>query len=220
MKNRLIGMMILVSICALVVGAQARVLTTTPNPLDGKQTDRAETALGDLVADAVRAAGNVDIALVNASQLRLIDLPAGQITDAQVQSLLAYPDEKLAVVTLKGAKVAACLERGLGILPERNKGFLQVAGLTVRFDSSQPAGSRLVEVRAGRNVLDNDASYKVAMPASLARGAGGYFPIINGAPVKQVDMTLEQAVENYLSAQGTASVQSLNRLVDVNPKAK
>jgi len=210
----------------------AEVLTISAFPLEGKQVARAECTLGNLVADAVRNAAEGDsfgsaqdkpsaplpsaslrvngtsIALLNASQIRPTDLPAGPLTDEQVLSVLAYPDEPLALVRLKGSAVLACLERGLGLIPQPNKGFLQISALSARFDSRRPAGKRVIEVKVAGKPLELEKEYKVAMPLSLAKGAGGYFTILNGVPTKSLEITLLAAVKSYLRSQGTASAKS------------
>jgi len=211
MKNEKRALFAGAVICILAVMAfagVAGVLATSAFPLEGKEVTKAETTLGNLAADALREAADADFALVNASQMRPIDLPAGPITEEQISSALAYPDEAVALVRLKGSAVVACLERGLSLLPQPNKGFLQVAGLNVRFDSRLQSGRRVIEVKAGGGALEADKQYKVAMPLSLARGAGGYFTILNGASVTPLETSLKAAVVSYLTSHGTASAKS------------
>ncbi len=220
MRNRLVTSCL--SILALAsIAAAATVLTTSSSSLEGKNVAKAETTLGNLVADAVRAEAQGDLALVNASQIRAVDLPAGAITDEAISGTLAYQDEKIALVTLKGSKITACLERGLSMTPEPNKGFLQVSGMFVKFDSRRKAGERVLQVNLGGKALEPDKEYKAAMPLSLAKGAGGYFTILNGATVKPIDTTLLATVKSYLITKGTASAKADSpRLQDIVPSAQ
>lgn len=196
--------------------ASAAVLTTSTFPLAGKLVERAETTLGNLFADALRQTAEADIAFVNASQIRPADLPAGPITDEQVASVVAYPDETIALVQLKGNVITACLERGLSQLPRINKGFLQISGLTVKFDAGKYAGKRIIEIKIGGKPLEADKVYKVAMPLSLAKGSGGYFTILNGSSVKPLETTLQAAIASYLKARGATSAKSdTPRLEDI-----
>jgi 2',3'-cyclic-nucleotide 2'-phosphodiesterase (5'-nucleotidase family) len=205
---------------ALAPRATAAVLTNTAFPLEGKLVCCQEATLGNLAADAVKSAAGLEIALVNASQIRPMDLPAGPITEEQISAALAYPDEPVARISLKGSQVRACLERGLSLLPLPNKGLLQVSGLKVKFDSRQPSGARVTEVTTlDGKPLEATKDYKVAMPASLAKGAGGYFMILNGAAVETLDTTLQQAVVNYLTAKGAGSArENTPRLEDIAPR--
>jgi 5'-nucleotidase / UDP-sugar diphosphatase len=213
MKIKFIAIFLILCIASAAIAAT---LTTSSFPLEGKGSDRGETTVGNLLADALRDAVGTDLAFVNASQIRPVDLPAGAITEAQVDSILAYPDDSIAIVQLKGSKVKAFLERGLGMAPQPNKGFLQVSGLTVRFDSSKAEGARVVDVRVAGNALDTNRTYKVAMPGSLARGSGGYFNVLNGSPVQVQNKTLEVTVNGYLRDHGTPSAKAdMPRIQDV-----
>jgi len=210
----LLGVMFGLLLAALP--AAAAVLTTSTFPLAGKSVERAETTLGNLFADALRPAANADLAFVNASQIRPVNLPAGPITDEQIASVVAYPDETIALVQLKGSVVTACLERGLSQLPRINKGFLQISGLTVKFDSGKYAGKRIIEIKIGDKPLEANKIYKAAMPLSLAKGSGGYFTILNGSRVKPLDTTLQAAIASYLKTRGATSAKSdTPRLEDI-----
>jgi 2',3'-cyclic-nucleotide 2'-phosphodiesterase (5'-nucleotidase family) len=189
--------------------------------LEGKAICCREVTLGNLVADALKSAAGTEIALVNASQIRPLDFPAGAITDEQITTALTYPDEPMASITLKGSQVQACLVRGLSLVPLPNKGFLQVSGLKIKFDSRQPAGARVISITLlNGSPLDLNKEYKVAMPSSLAKGAGGYFTIINGAPVETLEPTIKQTVVTYVTVKSVSSArENTPRLEDVAPKA-
>ncbi|NIM05809.1 MAG: hypothetical protein GTO55_06105 [Armatimonadetes bacterium] len=217
-QTALIAGLVISLLAILALPGSAKVLTTSSFPLEGENVARAETTLGNLVADSLRDSAKADIALVNASQMRPKDLPAGPITTEQISSVLAYPDENVARVKMKGGKIIACLERGLSLLPKPNKGFLQVSGISVKLDSRRDSGSRVVEVKVGRERLAPDKEYEVALPLSLAKGAGGYFTILNGLEVKKFETTLLDTVIDYLSANGTSSAKSESpRLEDLKP---
>lgn len=209
MKQRylLVGWLVVALACASLAGWTAT-LTDSTAPLEGKGVFTQETTLGNLVADALRQTANAELALVNASQMRPVTLPAGAISDDQVPAALAYPDEEIALVRLKGATVLALLERGLSVLPQPNKGFLQVSGLVVRFDSRRAGGSRIVEAHIGGQPLVESRDYKVALPLSLAKGSGGYFTIMGSAAVSPLGTTQQQAVSSFLSSRGTASARA------------
>jgi 2',3'-cyclic-nucleotide 2'-phosphodiesterase (5'-nucleotidase family) len=204
-----------------VFAARAAALTTTTFSLEGKPVCCQEATLGNLVADALKSAAGTDMALVNASQIRPLDLPAGAITEEQIASALAYPDEPMARITLKGSQVRACLERGLSLVPLPNKGFLQISGLKVKFDSRLASGTRVTEATTlDGKPLEATRDYKVAMPSSLAKGAGGYFMVLNSAPVETLETSMKQAVVSYVSAKGAGSArENTPRLQDIAPPA-
>lgn len=218
---RLLGRMWLLALAIVLTdaGATAEVLGKTTAPLDAREARKAECTLGNLVADAARSAVGAEAALVQASQLRTEVIPAGEVTRESLVDALLYPDERVVLVELSGAQIAAALERGLSMLPKKpSTSFLQVSGLNVTYRSEQPAEGRVVEVRVGGAPLAAAKSYKVAMPASLAKGALGYFRIFNELKPQQ-GPSIGDAAADYVRAMRTVSPQT-GRLRDLSPPAK
>jgi 2',3'-cyclic-nucleotide 2'-phosphodiesterase (5'-nucleotidase family) len=89
-----------------------------------RRTLRAESPLGNLVADLLRAAEpRADLAFINGGSLRA-DLPAGPLRYGQLYEALPF-DDGLATVPLDAARVRALLARNL----ERSQGLLSLSGL-------------------------------------------------------------------------------------------
>lgn len=138
-------------------------------------------------ADVLRAAAEVDAAF----------LPAGMLKDqhdsGNLASLLQYPTDELAVLSLRGSVVRQALERSISLYPSPSSAFLQLSNLEVTFSKSAAADKRIVAVRLGGAPLDDGRTYTVAMPGSLARGGLGYFKVWSNAPLRtvQAGRTLE-----------------------------
>lgn len=219
--SRLFGHMGLLALAIILAaaGAAAEVLGKTTAPLDAREARKAECTLGNLVADAARSAVGAEAALVQASQLRTQVIPAGEVTRESLVGALLYPDEPVVLVELSGAQIAAALERSLSMLPKKpSTSFLQVSGLNVTYRSEQPAEGRVVEIRVGSASLAAGKSYKVAMPASLAKGALGYFRIFNELKPQQ-GSSIGDAAADYVRAMRTVSPQT-GRLRDLSPPPK
>jgi 2',3'-cyclic-nucleotide 2'-phosphodiesterase (5'-nucleotidase family) len=196
--------------------ADAEVVGKTTGPLDATKAREAESSLGNLVADAARASLKAEIALVPASQLRDVTLPAGDLTREALSNALLYPDEKTVLVEVTGAQVRAALERGLSMLPGKpNAAFLQVSGLAVTFRSDAPEGQRVLGVQVGGSALVAERNYKAAMPYSLAKGALGYFRVFDGLKPTQTGAAISDAVVDLVRGK-TISPQS-GRLRDLAP---
>jgi 2',3'-cyclic-nucleotide 2'-phosphodiesterase (5'-nucleotidase family) len=196
--------------------ADAEVVGKTTGPLDATKAREAESSLGNLVADAARASLKAEIALVPASQLRDVTLPAGDLTREALSNALLYPDEKTVLVEVTGAQVRAALERGLSMLPGKpNAAFLQVSGLAVTFRSDAPEGQRVLGVQVGGSALVAERNYKAAMPSSLAKGALGYFRVFDGLKPTQTGAAISDAVVDLVRGK-TISPQS-GRLRDLAP---
>ena len=135
----------------------------------------AETNIGNLIADAMRAGVKADIAITNGGGIRgdrtyeagtvltrkdvLTELPFGNVT---------------VLLEMSGADVLAALENGVSQIEEKAGRFPQVSGLTFTYDPSAAAGSRIVSVTVGGKPLDKGASYKVATNDYMAGGGDGY----------------------------------------------
>ena len=136
---------------------------------------RAETNLGDLCADALRAAGKADVALLNGGGVRT-NIAKGDITYGDIISVFPFGNE-LCVVEASGQQILDALEWGAKGIPGEFGGFLQVSGISFTIDPSVPSpclsstngmfsgieGSRRVSnVKVGDKPLDPKATYTVA----------------------------------------------------------
>lgn len=186
------------------------VIGRTTVPLDSRRASvrSGETAIGNLIADALRDAAGADIAITNGGGIRgdreyeadteltrrdvLTELPFGNVT-------VSYG--------LTGAEVIAALENGLARVEDGAGRFPQVSGLTVAADLSQPAGSRVVTVTVGGEPLDEAAEYSVATNDFMGRGGDGYVVFPAGRPI--IDATngdlMANDVMDYIQALGEVS---------------
>jgi 2',3'-cyclic-nucleotide 2'-phosphodiesterase (5'-nucleotidase family) len=125
--------------------------------------------LGNLIADAYRAAAHADVGLVNNGGIRA-DLPAGPVTWGQlfaVEPFQNFVDR----CTVSGAVLREVLEHAVGAADAR----AHVSGIRVRVNPANPPGERVVGLTLddGRPVLDT-AHYTLALPDFVAAGGSGY----------------------------------------------
>ncbi len=119
---------------------------TNPSELD-------ETYVGDVVADAMRAALNSDVALINGGSLGFAELPE-KLEPKTVTGLVPFSTDLVVAVKLKGDALRRVLEKSCQLLPRRSSTFLQVSGLTMTCDLNQPTGKRVTSVKVGGKALD------------------------------------------------------------------
>ena len=143
-----------------------------------------ETVLGNLIADGMLAKArevvsgkNIIMALQNGGGIRA-GINAGPITVGEVITVLPF-NNTLAVMDVTGAELKQAFEISVGQYPLENGGFLHVAGGKVQFDSSKPAGQRVVSLQykdeQGNYVdVQDDVMYTVATNAFTAQGGDGY----------------------------------------------
>ena len=134
-----------------------------------------EAAIGNLIADAMRALSKADVAIMNGGGIRTgkIYPPGSRITRRDVLAELPFGNR---VVTLQvtGATLKRAIENGLSALPNAAGRFPQVSGITVEADLSRPPGSRVTAIRVGGAPLDEKRTYTVVTNDFVARGGDGY----------------------------------------------
>src|SRR5690606_1606077 len=109
-----------------------------------------ETILGNLITDGMLTKAreftgkNVVMALQNGGGIRAA-IDAGPITVGEVITVLPFGNT-LATMEVTGAELKEAFEKSVSSYPAENGGFLHVSGGKVEFDSSKPAGERVVNV--------------------------------------------------------------------------
>ncbi|MCB9668800.1 MAG: bifunctional metallophosphatase/5'-nucleotidase [Alphaproteobacteria bacterium] len=173
-----------------------------------------ESAVGDLVADAMLAAmDGVDIAITNAGGLRA-NLPAGTIRREHLQAVMPF-DNRLVRLEMTGAQ----LDRLLHIGSSGAHGMLQVAGLAYGFDPALTAGTDLngdgtVEgwetrrlcdgsVTVGGAALDPARTYSIVTTDFLFGGGDHLGPAFEGLSVLEEGPLLRDAMNTWFEAQDT-----------------
>jgi 5'-nucleotidase len=147
--------------------------TTVPLEARRGRLRTEETNLGSFIADAMRARMQTDVALINGGGIRGDRVvPPGPLTRRDVAGLLPFGNVVM-VVEATGRSLRAALEQGLALREREGGGFLQVAGLRMRFDPARPAGQRVVAVEVGGAPLDPERRYTVAVADYVARGGDG-----------------------------------------------
>lgn len=202
MKPKTIYGLLTVGLALLVaVAPSAMAQGTTGTEISGAGARVRETSAGNLVADAVRATTNADVAIVAADALTGATLSRGAVSASALKSLLTDPDDEVATLALTGAQLKVVLERSVSAHPKPFDGFLQVSGLTMAFDSSRPAQNRVTDVLVKGAPLEANRRYRVATMATLAGGGLGYFRIWDQKDVTGGGVSVLDALTAYVSGQ-------------------
>ena len=154
----------------VVIGETATELDTR-----GFLSGSAETAFGNLLADAMREATGVDIALSNGGGIRgdTVYPPGTPLTRKMVLTELPFGN-KTVVLRLTGAQVRAALENGVSRAAHPSGRFPQVSGLAFSFDGRELPGERVTRVTVGGVSLEDARTYTLATNDFLARGGDDY----------------------------------------------
>ncbi len=189
----------------------SKVVAATDIFLDGARENvrTKETNLGNLSADAVRAAAGSDIGFVNGGNIR-VSLEVGNITFGRLAELFPFGNT-VQVKKITGEDLIKVLEQSVSGYPAAQGGFLHVSGMTFVFDPAQPVGSRVVEVTVGDKPLDKEAEYTVAINDFLGIGGDGY-AVFKDYPIYGEVGTYEEVFAEYLNTNGTKGSEVSGRI--------
>jgi 5'-nucleotidase len=181
---------------AAIAPRVARVVGEAAEPITRRIDAAGESALGDLVADAERAATGADIALVNAGGMRA-DLDQGPVTWGEILTLHPFGN-RLVTLQLTGAQIRAVLEDQWREDPASIPQILKISGLSYVWDPAQPPGHRIVAAcDAAHQPLDPARSYRVTINDFLAAGGDG-FQSFEHAPAGVPGPTDAEALSAYI----------------------
>ena len=108
-----------------------------------------ETNVGNFIADAFRTSTNADIGFLNGGSIRAdLTYNPGSLTKRDVLSMLPF-NNPVVKIEITGKTLREVLEHGVARSaedPEPGR-FPQVSGLTYKYDTTRPVGSRIVEAK-------------------------------------------------------------------------
>jgi 5'-nucleotidase/UDP-sugar diphosphatase len=191
----------------------------TETPLDSRRATvrGAESAIGNLFADAMREAVGADLAITNGGGIRADrEYSAGaKLTRGDILAELPFGNRTVKI-ELTGKDIRAALENGFSQAEKAAGRFPQVSGLVVEVDLTKPAGERVVSITVGGAPLDEGKTYILATNDFMANGGDGYAVFKNGKqlidPIDAVFMASQ--VIDYIAARKTVAPRVEGRIVE------
>jgi 5'-nucleotidase len=186
-------------------------------PLDGRTLAlrTSETNLGNLVADAARAAAGAETALVNSGGIRGDRvLPAGPLTRRALLEIHPFGNV-VSTVLVPGRDIVRALDHAVSRLPEGAGQFPQVSGLRFRVDLRAPPGDRVRDARIGDAPIDPDRVYTLAIPDYVLLGGDGYdmFATARVQVGPESGPPIVKALEDYLAARSAVAPSVEGRII-------
>jgi len=155
------------------------VVCVTTIALDGEHSyvRNYETNLGDLVTDSMRISSGADICVINGGGVRA-SLEGGEITMADVYMVMPFQHD-MVLMTVTGESIYDAMEYSYAYQGENFGGFLQVSGMTVFYDISKDAGSRIVMITVDGEEMDPMGTYTVVTSDFVATGGDGFTSFVD-----------------------------------------
>lgn len=167
----------------------ARTVADFKFPLEKRE---AEYPLGHLIADAQRATGRTDVAIMNNGGIRT-RIPAGPVTFGHLFEVHPFGNI-LVKLTVRGDSLLRAFETVVaGDQPDAN-----VSGVEIWYDPSKPNWSRVKRAKLsdGKQVTKN-GTYTLTVSDFMAEGGSG-FSMLKGAAKEETGVTDLDALVSYL----------------------
>jgi 5'-nucleotidase/UDP-sugar diphosphatase len=190
----------------------AEVVGQTAVKLDGERENvrKGETNLGNLITDAMLQTSGAEVAITNGGGIRA-SIDSGDITKGDIITVLPFGNY-IVTKEVVGEDIIAALENGASGYPATNGAFAQVGGMTYKIDPSKPAGERIYDVMVNGKPLNLKKIYVLATNDFMAAGGDEYTMFADEA-IKNEFPSLDEAVINYIKAQGEVSPKTEGRIV-------
>ena len=167
-----------------------------------------ESDVGHLFADAFVEMAGTDIGFIHSGSLRK-DLPAGDVRLVDLLDTYPFVDDVM-VKEMSGEQIRRALEQSLTL----ERGLLQVSGLKLTYDLSQPEGQRLVTLERNDRPIANSDRLTVAAPGFVSEG-GDMFDVFAEAEVIGNAGTVSAVMISYFQNHGLVEIPARGRQVAV-----
>ena len=186
------------------------VIGTTPAPITRTTNAAGESALGNMIADAMRMQTGTDFAFMNPGGVRA-DVDAGEITWKEAFTVQPFGND-LVKMTVTGADIKTLLEQQWGSKVR----IMPISGLKVAYDDSRAAGDRIVSmVKNDGTPIELSQSYTITVNNYMADGGDGY-TVLAGITNRMIDVVDLEAFVNYIKAKGIVEPKIEDRVTKLN----
>jgi 5'-nucleotidase len=179
---------------------------TVQQTLTAEQNASGESALGNFLADAQRAALKTDFAFMNPGGIRA-NLEQGQVTWGDLYNVQPF-NNNLVKMTLTGKQVRDLLNQQWGA--GGNRKMLQISGLKYTWDDARPVGDKVIDISLpDGKLIDPAAEYSITINSFLADGGDSFTVFKQGRnyEVGPVDMDALVSYVKLLSQPFNASIE-------------
>lgn len=177
----------------------------------------AESAFGNFIADALKAASGSEIAIVNGGSIRGDKEYAANTMLTRGDIIRELPFRtNLSVVSVSGEQIWAALEHSVSEVASAGGRFLQVSGLRFAYAPTLPVGKRIKSVTINGKPIQLAQQYSLATSDYLIKGGDGFTAFAHGQNLQAVTQDtpiLSDIVIRAIQKQRTISPQLESRIV-------
>jgi len=186
-----------------------------------RQVRKAETNMGDIVADAFRHNMDAEIGICNGGGIRN-SIAAGKITYGDAINVLPF-DNHMCKLEATGSEILAMLEKSTAITPEEDGNFPQVSGMryTIHTKSHTVSDVQVLDASTGEyQPIELNRKYTVSTTDYY--NSGGFYGMLKKCTLlKTTTVLARDAFADYLETTlngttGTTYTQSQGRITIID----
>ena len=166
-----------------------------------------ESTIGNLLTSFMKEAAQSDIAFLNSGAIRA-DIDSGEITLEKLINVYPFKDN-LTIIELTGSQIKELIEYSL-TLPY---GIGQVAGMTIKYDSTKIEMNRVLEIKINGEDLQDQKKYTVSVSGYLATGGDGYMVFPKGRFISN-DIPFQDALAAEFKKTNLVNLPKFGRIID------
>lgn len=177
-----------------VLGQEVGTLAAT---LDGEREHvrAGETALGDLITDAMCKESGADVVITNGGGIRA-SIAAGKVTVGHVFTVLPFGNA-MTVIEVSGQDIIDAINYGISEYPNPAGKFPHISGM--RFEITKKDGkAAAANIMVGNAPIEPTKTYKLATNDFMAVGGDGY-EMFKGKTLLATHGSLAQVVQDYMT---------------------
>jgi len=195
-------------------------LLTTSMSTKIKDVRTKENAFANFIADTLIDYTGADIALINGGTIRGEKYYKKNSVIRRSDIIKELPfRNKITLLEVTGKQLRIALENGFSLIEQFKGRFPQISGMQIKYDSSRPAGERVVSVKIDENELVLEKTYKLVTTDYLSVGGDGYASFRNLKQLKfnnQMSRLVSDVIIDTIKSKKEIAVSIDSRLVDIS----
>ncbi|WP_160722583.1 bifunctional 2',3'-cyclic-nucleotide 2'-phosphodiesterase/3'-nucleotidase [Bacillus sp. USDA818B3_A] len=179
-------------------------------PISRSTNESGEAALGNLIADGMRAATDTDFAFMNIGGIRDDIKDAGPITWGELFAIQPFGND-IVSMNITGEQVRTLLNQQFAA--DRNR-IMQISGLKYTWSNNFPLGQKVVDIYLpDGSKIDPNKTYSVTVNNFMADGGDGFVVLKQGTNRVTWGPDLDAFVNYIKSISGSVSAEIEGRIV-------
>jgi 2',3'-cyclic-nucleotide 2'-phosphodiesterase/3'-nucleotidase/5'-nucleotidase len=198
---------------AYVAPMTSQVVGEAAGPISRTANASGETALGNLIADGMKAATGTDFAFMNVGGIRDDLKTAGPITWGDLFAIQPFGND-IVTMNITGQQVRILLNQQFAA--DRNR-IMQISGLNYTWTNNLPLGKKVLDIYLPNGKKINpDTVYSVTVNNFMADGGDGFVVLKEGTNRSTMMTDLDAFVNYVKSLTGPISAKIEGRiLIDI-----